>query len=182
MFWSKVDRSAGADGCWPWTGARNRRGGYGTICINYRRMAAHRVAFLLGHGRPGLPLVLHDCDNPPCVNPRHLHEGTTQQNTAEAKARGLILRGTQVSTARLTAELVAELRRQVAGGSSLTDLARALDLRIGTVHEAVSGKNWRWLKTVHDVPALETLARRKRLRGARGVPVDAVALARAGEA
>ena len=78
--------------CWEWTGARNR-GGYG---IKGRRLA-HRLAWSEANGRPvpdGM-LVLHSCDNPPCVNPAHLRIGTVADNAADRVARNRSWRGGQ---------------------------------------------------------------------------------------
>lgn len=77
-------------GCWEWQGARDRKG-YGKTKIGGRRgivYVAHRYAWLLEYGDPGKSCVLHDCDNPSCCNPAHLHLGTRQDNNREMRERG----------------------------------------------------------------------------------------------
>lgn len=83
-------RSTQRDGqteCWEWTGSRNDSG-HGIVHVRGKPMGAHRAAFLLFKGKiPREKHVLHDCDNPPCVNPGHLHLGTHADNMREAVAR-----------------------------------------------------------------------------------------------
>jgi hypothetical protein len=94
-FMAMVDNSAGEDGCHLWTGRRLplRGGSYGIFVATRRHggtTRAHR--WLLGHlrGRPLEPdeLALHHCDNPPCVNPKHLYVGDAAQNMRDCVDRG----------------------------------------------------------------------------------------------
>ncbi len=39
------------------------------------------------------PCVLHECDNPPCVNPYHLKVGTAKENAEDRTNRGRQARG-----------------------------------------------------------------------------------------
>lgn len=80
-FFKRESRSR----CWTWIGPVNR-GGYGL----WGKKLAHRVAFAEAIGTiPEGALVLHRCDNPPCVNPKHLYAGTASDNMNDALARGL---------------------------------------------------------------------------------------------
>lgn len=57
---------------------------------NSRYEKAHRVALEEKLGRPLLPGMNanHHCDNPPCIQPEHLYEGTQIQNVEDACSRG----------------------------------------------------------------------------------------------
>jgi hypothetical protein len=92
-FWPKVDRSAGTDGCWPWTGGTNEHG-YGILGLGGKGagfIKAHRMAYAVAFGLvPDFTCVLHHCDNPPCCNPDHLYIGDQKQNARDMKARGRV--------------------------------------------------------------------------------------------
>lgn len=116
-FWDKVDKSGD---CWVWTASRSRRGyGYFTIVrareaerIGARRGSnlAHRVAYSLARG-PVAPtaVVMHRCDNPPCVRPEHLALGTQADNLRDMIAKG---RG----CSKLTPSQALEIQRSYAAG------------------------------------------------------------------
>lgn len=98
-FWAKVDLSGE---CWVWTGSRaggTKVGGYGRFYLHGRVMPAHRRAWELTSGpiADGL-LVLHRCDNPPCVRPDHLFLGSYRDNMLDASAKNRIHRPTRTVT------------------------------------------------------------------------------------
>lgn len=97
-FWSKVDKSGGDDDCWPWRGTRNREH-YGRVYCGKRRVAAHRIAYLLAIGPvPDGLFVCHACDNPPCCNPRHLWTGDAAANVADRVTKGRSASGDRSGT------------------------------------------------------------------------------------
>ncbi len=82
-FWQKVDKSAGPDGCWLWLASHNLRG-YGMFRYQGTATLAHRVAWVLTKGPiPKGQKVLHQCSNPPCVNPAHLSLSPIQRPLAK---------------------------------------------------------------------------------------------------
>jgi len=84
-FWEKVQKT---DNCWNWVGAKNRFG-YGILHQGNKTQQAHRFiyGYLRGPIKPGL-VVMHSCDNPPCVNPSHLSVGTIRENALDALRKG----------------------------------------------------------------------------------------------
>lgn len=76
-FWSHVDRSAGPEGCWVWTGHHSS---HGSPVFSIPGLAANRsamrFAYTLTHGPlPPGRRVWQTCEGSFCVNPAHLGAG-----------------------------------------------------------------------------------------------------------
>ena len=96
-FWSRVDKSSI---CWLVSGggANGNGKGMGHVVVycgkGVPRIYAHRLSFLLFNGSLNSDLnVLHSCDNPRCVNPEHLRQGTQADNARDASIRGRTANG-----------------------------------------------------------------------------------------
>lgn len=74
--------------CWETTGTRSPRG-YGKTSWRNTHWRLHRLSYTAFHGAiPDGMIVMHSCDNPPCVNPAHLVLGTTQDNVDDRMEKG----------------------------------------------------------------------------------------------
>ena len=76
-------------GCWEWQAFKMKRNGYGFFRTPTRHELAHRVAYRLFVAPliDGLD-VMHSCDNPGCVNPEHLRQGTHKENMEDCSLKG----------------------------------------------------------------------------------------------
>lgn len=66
------------------------KNGYGQKKYRGKVVAAHRLAYALDAGLDVFMMggsVLHSCDNPLCVNPKHLRLGTHTQNMQDRAER-----------------------------------------------------------------------------------------------
>jgi hypothetical protein len=81
-----IDMSGGQDACWPWKSAvaGNKRPYF---TIEGRKVLAYRLVKELVTGTSLHGVGRHTCDNPICCNPRHIVEGTHQQNMDDMKGR-----------------------------------------------------------------------------------------------
>ena len=147
-FWAKVHKT---EGCWEWTGARFQHGlPYGMFQMNGRPHLAHRVAWELTFDKPEAN-VLHHCDNPPCVKPEHLFEGTLADNSADMVAKGRQRPGNTVRTAvrgethgraRLTEQQVREIRNKRADGVPVKQITEEYGIARSTVWFITSKRRW----------------------------------------
>lgn len=120
-FWSKVDKTSSANGCWLWTG--RVEDGYGNINWNgFRR--AHRLAYFLIKGPiPTDKILLHKCPgkhNRLCVNPDHLKPGDKYENARDSVEQGTNYFAMGEKNANATAEpdAVAIIKRDYIPGKN----------------------------------------------------------------
>lgn len=144
-FWSKADTSGGPDSCWEWQDHRVRAG-YGAVRVGDKIKRAHRVAYELAYGPiPAGHYVCHRCDNPPCVNPRHLFAGTPAENSQdrESKGRRKPARGSRSGMAKLTETDVVDILRRLQSGEKQKPIAAIYGVDFTLISMIKRGKIWR---------------------------------------
>lgn len=149
-FWAKVEKS---DNCWVWKGSCDG-GGYGTFSLYGRGKApakSHRISWAISNGRMPLQgmVICHQCDNPSCVNPDHLFEGTQKENAHDAmRKRRLSIpskgrSGEANNSAKLTADEVSAIRARAEAGDSFTKIGREFGIHRTSASNIAKHKNWK---------------------------------------
>ena len=160
-FWSHVDKNGPIPAhqpelgpCWVWTAA-HLKAGYGHFKVeSYHQVLAHRFSYELVNGViPARLLVLHRCDNPPCVRPDHLIVGTARDNGHDMSVKGRsyaitkperIQRGERHPRSRLTWEQVLDIRARWQPDQGLGPiLGREFGVTKETIYHVVAWKVWK---------------------------------------
>jgi hypothetical protein len=116
LFWSSVGLGS-ADECWEWQSIRSAT----------------------DYGVAKWPNVCrHTCDNPCCVNPHHLLDGTHADNARDRSIRG------RHAPVKLAISDVCEMR---ASQEPSRSIAGRLGVAESTVKAARSGRTWKYCDT-----------------------------------
>lgn len=135
--------------------------GYGVINPGHHSgpsLKAHRVsADLAGMDIEGR-FVLHACDNPPCVNPRHLRLGDHDENMRDMSGRDRSNHGSRNPNARLTENKVAAVKGLLAAGFQHREIAEEFGVSRATISMIAEGKTWRRVNAVTPPAARDLIA------------------------
>jgi hypothetical protein len=166
-FWELVAiRSDGE--CWEWQGRLNWSG-YGILCMGKRcnptfhEERAHRFCYRIHNALSKVPKglhVCHRCDNPKCVNPKHLFLGTDLDNMRDKCRKGRqpkgeeyakrlrewIPRGSRRSNAKLTETDIRTICEMRERGMFYKDIAKHFGVHKQTVCSAALGRTWKHIE------------------------------------
>jgi hypothetical protein len=120
------------ESCWIWTGKRNTAG-YGIFLLPGEiQVRAHRHAYEVFKGPiPDGMIIMHSCDNPPCVNPDHLSVGTRADNNSDTAKKRRHNYGLDHWNGKLSAEQIEEIRNS-------KSTCRALAAKFGVTYGYIS--------------------------------------------
>jgi hypothetical protein len=159
-FWKFVDKAgpipehrATLGQCWVWSGYRKqgKNQGYGELAIGPKgrqeKLRAHRISWELHNGEiPSGLIVLHRCDNPPCVNPEHLELGTKFDNVRDMDVKGrrrIRLPNVTSDKPVFTGEDILNIRNACSTGTSVLELAYIFESTRSHIDAIVTGASWK---------------------------------------
>ena len=141
-LWAGVDRSD-PKACWIWPRSRTAFG-YGKFQIGAKiTINAHRVAYFITHPSewPSGLVVMHSCDNPPCINPAHLSLGNHAHNAQDRSKKGRS--GHPMHNAKIDMATANEIRAIYAkGGLAMKELAVQYGMSFGEVQRIIQNTRW----------------------------------------
>ncbi len=127
------------------TGARLNSGYVRMPAVGGKRWLAHRYAYHAAHGPipPGL-VVMHSCDNRPCINPEHLSVGTAKDNVHDMLRKGRdACVGSRHFGAKMDDESVRQVRLCAQLGITHTWLAGIFGVSQSVMSRAIGGRLWK---------------------------------------
>ena len=128
-------------GCWEWNGGKHSFG-YGVFNVNGKSHYAHRESLRLRLGRDLGPdmYACHTCDNPPCINPEHLFEGTMLDNQRDKCQKGRSVggrtRNRSVKFAENNYDIVSGMRD---AGAHVQEISAVTGMSISYVYALLNG-------------------------------------------
>ena len=132
--------------CWNWIGSKDRDG-YGVFGHHRnKQIRAHRASYSFYIGEiPNKMMICHSCDNPSCINPKHLFVGTAKDNTQDMikKQRRPVLFGSNHPNAKLTEHQAHEIKQLRKQNVLLTDIANQFGISFQTVSSIAKGTTWK---------------------------------------
>ena len=143
-----ASRGKGPNDCWLWRGPTDREG-YGRMSRNGVTIYVHRVAAARAYGPlpmtvNGKPtVVLHTCDVPGCINPRHLVIGTQADNMRDMVAKKRYQYGERHYAAKLTRRDVTRIRGLLRSGTKQIAIAEQYDVDPSLISRINSDVYWK---------------------------------------
>jgi len=140
-FSSKIKKSE--NGCWKWTGAKISTG-YGALYVDGTIQLSHRLSYEFYNGKiPKGFHVCHHCDNPECVNPKHLFLGTDLDNSIDCIKKGRNAKGEKQGLHKLTTEQVKYIKQNyIPYKIPLRHFAKKYAVDEKTIHRVITGECW----------------------------------------
>jgi hypothetical protein len=138
-------RRGDVNDCWNWEGSLNSDGYSKFVAIGVdghrRTLLGHRFGFAYIHGPVKTnTYVLHDCNNPTCVNPFHVRIGSAHRNSLDVVNSGNMVQPMAKLTHDDVEEILDKASRSV---MTLKQLAAVFHVNRQSISNIVNGKTFR---------------------------------------
>jgi len=144
-FWKNVNIS---DDCWEW--GSTERLGYRQMRVSGKHLYVHRISFFLYHGYIDESLMVrHTCDNPRCVKPAHLVQGSAKLNSDDKMERNR-------HNYKFSNEEVEEMRKLPMTPTVCRELAESTGSSVSAIRRMLNGEQYEWVPGAVEVPRQHT--------------------------
>jgi hypothetical protein len=125
------------DSCWIWEGYKNKQG-YGNFKFKGNHVLAHRFsyAFFKGQIKDNL-IIMHTCDCPSCVNPKHLEIGTMLDNSIDNVMKN------RSSGHKLLVEEIIEIKKLLSENEKGIIIAKKFNVTKSNISCIKLNKSWK---------------------------------------
>ena len=149
-FWDRLAKQTqvSENGCHLFIGCRNKDG-YGRIMKDGKNVYIHREVFKKHNPDVEVTgVIMHTCDTPNCINPKHLRHGTVADNVADmvAKGRRVTVKGSNQPDAKLHENDIPAIRARLATNESCTTIAKDYGVSDSAIRSIERGKTWKHVK------------------------------------
>lgn len=144
------------DGCLIWKGNVVKQG-YGKVFINNKRLTVTRILMAIMLGRPldKKEEVCHTCDNPSCINIKHLFIGSHKENMYDCFSKGRhkykVYKGEKHGASKLTEKEVREIMKKIELGETQKSIAKDYGVDASCISNIKRKRNWGHLWEVCDL-------------------------------
>lgn len=140
-FQSKIKKTKN---CWLFLGHKDKDG-YGRFSVGHDlTVGAHRFSYELFKGPiPKDIFVCHSCDNPSCINPKHLWLGTCKDNLLDRDKKGRGLTGERNGRAKLNWGKIKKIRKLYKTGNySSIELSKKYKVSKPAILDIIHCRHW----------------------------------------
>jgi predicted DNA-binding protein YlxM (UPF0122 family) len=158
-FWSKCEK---VGECLIWQGAKdgrkNKERQYGRFWLNGKYVQTHRFAYYVSYGDldPNL-CVCHKCDNQLCLEPKHLFQGSYEDNNKDRNNKNRQAKGTDCVQTKLTEKQVYQILTDIYNNkyANILQIQNEYNVNRSVIYDILSGRSWKHVTHKLQVPLLE---------------------------
>lgn len=136
--------------CWEYSRRNNKE--YGILSYKSENYLAHRVSWMIYNNKKlkdRWELICHKCDNPSCINPKHLFKGTVKDNSLDMMKKGRQnfykfpkYSGENHPKSTISKDIIIEVYRLVNSGHKSKDVAAKFNLCKYFVSKIKCHRHW----------------------------------------